>query len=103
MPLTLHEISTNHIFNDKHKKALDQFFDKCCELYVVFGEVNIAGIMYTKERKGYPEFVLVDGIGKKLLIPFRAMNKTINTHNVRKIEADIKSQIDFYKNENIAT
>jgi len=38
---------------------------------------------------------LVDGIGEKLIIPFRSMSKRINTHNVRKVEKKIKSLIDF--------
>jgi len=59
----------------------------------VFGEVNIAGIMYTEKRQGFPEFVLVDGIGEKLLIPFRAMSKTINSRNVKKVEREIKSKL----------
>jgi len=95
-PLTLSEISNPKKFNDKHARALDRFFDECCELHVVFGEVNIAGIMYTEERQGVAEFVLVDGIGEKLLIPFRAMSKTINSRNVRKVENKIKSQLSYY-------
>lgn len=94
--MTLYELSNTNLFNDTHAKALDKFFDECCELHVVLGEVNIAGIMYTEHRQGIPEFVLVDGIGEKLLIPFRAMSKTINSRNVRKIEAKIKSKIGYY-------
>nr|WP_305080044.1 YrbL family protein [Psychrobacter sp. JCM 18900] len=53
-------------------------------------------MMYTEQRHGIPEFVLVDGIGDKLLIPFRSMSKTINSRNVRKVEAKIKSKIKYY-------
>jgi len=49
--------------------------------------------MYTEKRQGFPEFVLVDGIGEKLLIPFRAMSKTINSRNVKKVEREIKSKL----------
>ena len=97
--MTLYELSNTNIFNDTHAKALDKFFDECCELHVVLGEVNIAGIMYTEHRQGIPEFVLVDGIGEKLFIPFRAMSKTINSHNVRKIEKKIKSKISYYSTQ----
>ncbi|WP_201584165.1 YrbL family protein [Psychrobacter jeotgali] len=93
---SLYELATQNIFDDKHAQALDSFFDACAEQHVVFGEVNIAGIMYTEQRQGFPEFVLVDGIGEKLLIPFRAMSKSINTRNIRKIESYIKSQINYY-------
>ena len=68
-------------------------------MHIVFGEVNIAGIMYTEQRQGMPEFVLVDGIGDKLLIPFRSMSKTINSRNVRKVEAKIRSKIKYYDSE----
>lgn len=55
--------------------------------------------MYTEQRHGMPEFVLVDGTGDKLLIPFRSMRKTINSRNVRKVEAKIKSKIKYYNSE----
>ena len=94
--ITLYELATSNLFEDKHATALDKFFNECSEQHVVFGEVNIAGIMYTEQRQGGPEFVLVDGIGEKLLIPFRAMSKTINSRNVRKVEEKIKSKISYY-------
>ncbi len=93
---SLYELETHNVFGDKHAQALDSFFDACADQHVVFGEVNIAGIMYTEQRQGFPEFVLVDGIGEKLLIPFRAMSKSINVRNVRKIERAIKNQISYY-------
>lgn len=94
--MSLNELASNRDFGDKHAQALNQFFDECCDRHVVFGEVNIAGIMHTEQRQGRPEFVLVDGIGDKLFIPFRSMSKTINSRNVRKIEAKIKSKIGYY-------
>lgn len=95
--LSVYELVKERLFTDKHAKALDLFFDECCDMHVVFGEVNIAGIMYTEQRQGIPEFVLVDGIGEKLIIPFRSMSKTINTRNIRKDECNIKNQIPFYQ------
>ncbi len=96
-PKTLSYLSSNDEFTSKHAKALDDFFDDCCHLHIVFGEVNIAGIMYTEDRRNMPEFVIIDGIGDKLIIPFRSMSKIINTRNIRKVERKIKSQIQFYK------
>lgn len=95
--LSISDLVEKAQFTDKHAKALDEFFDACCDMHVVFGEVNIAGIMYTEQRRGIPEFVLVDGIGEKLIIPFRSMSKTINTRNIRKVERNIKEQIPFYQ------
>ncbi len=98
---SVYDLVKEGLFTEKHAKALDQFFDKCCDMHVVFGEVNIAGIMYTEQRQGYAEFVLVDGIGEKLLIPFRSMSKTINARNIRKVERHIKGHIPFYQAANV--
>lgn len=95
LPISLNELSQKNKLEAKHNEALKAFFDKCCEMHIVFGEVNIAGIMYTEQRQGFPEFVLVDGIGEKLIIPFRSMSKTINTFNIRKVEKLIRSQINL--------
>ena len=91
--MTLFELCKSHQFEEKHAKALDDFFQLCCDLHIIFGEVNIAGIMYTEQRNNKPEFVLVDGMGEKLFIPIRAMSKRINAHNVRKTERKIHAQM----------
>lgn len=77
----------------KHHAALSRFFDDCVRLHIVFGEVNYAGLMYTECRTGKPEFVLVDGIGEKLLVPVRAMSSSISARYVRKIQKRILRQI----------
>lgn len=77
----------------KHYQALERFFDDCVRLHIVFGEVNIAGIMYTESRNGRPEFVLVDGVGEKLLIPTRAMSAWISGRYVRKVQRRIMRDI----------
>ena len=82
-------------FGAKHAQALAQFFDACCDLHIVFGEVNKAGILYTESRTGHPEFVLVDGIGEKLLIPLRRLSKTISSRYVRKVEQKILQQLNI--------
>jgi len=91
--LTLNDLCKSNCFETKHAQALDEFFDACCDLHIIFGEVNISGIMYTEERNNKPEFVLVDGMGEKLFLPLRAMSKKINAYNVRKIEIKIKNRI----------
>lgn len=91
--MTLYDLCREKLFTEKHAQALDLFFDQCCDLHIVYGEVNIAGIMYTEQRSNKPEFILVDGMGEKLFIPFRAMSKRINARNVRKVEAKIKAQM----------
>lgn len=91
--LTLNDLCNRKEFGDKHAQALDSFFDACCDLHIIFGEVNISGIMYTEERNNKPEFVLVDGMGEKLFLPLRAMSKKINAYNVRKVESKIKNRM----------
>lgn len=83
---TLHDLALGPGLEQKHYEALDRFFEDCIRLHIVFGEVNSAGLMYTEARSGKPEFVLVDGIGEKLLIPVRAMSGRINTRNILKIQ-----------------
>lgn len=90
---TVSDLCKSGNFTEKHRKALRKFFDDCCAMHIVFGEVNPAGIMYTESRRGFPEFVLVDGMGEKLFIPLRAMSQRINARYVRKVEARIKQKL----------
>lgn len=82
-------------FQNKHAHALKQFFDDCCDLHIVFGEVNRAGIMYTESRNARPEFVLVDGIGEKLFFPIRSMSKSISNRYIRKVERKNKKILNI--------
>ena len=93
--MTLHEMCQQNLFEDKHAKALADFYDACCDLHIVFGEVNINGIMYTESRNNKPEFVLVDGIGEKLFIPLRKMSKRINAWNIRKMQNRINAEMQI--------
>lgn len=92
-PLTVEKMVVEGLFDEKARVAFNRFFDDCCDHHVVFGEVNLGGIMYTETRQDRPEFVLVDGIGEKLIIPFRSMSKTINNRNIRKVEEKLKMQL----------
>lgn len=93
---TVSDLCKSGSFTKKHAKALQQFFNDCCEMHIVFGEVNPAGIMYTESRRGVPEFVLVDGMGEKLFIPLRAMSQRINARYVRKVEARTKQKLGIH-------
>lgn len=90
---TLEALARDTPLQPRHHQALARFFDDCVRLHIVFGEVNIAGIMYTESRSGRPEFVLVDGIGEKLLIPIRAMSAGISGRYVRKVQRRILAQV----------
>lgn len=90
---TLEALARDTALQPKHYQALQQFFDDCVRLHIVFGEVNIAGLMYTEQRSGRPEFVLVDGIGEKLLIPVRAMSAWVSARYVRKVQQRILQQV----------
>lgn len=91
--VTLEMLASNQQFEFKHHQALQQFFEDCIRLHLVFGEVNIAGIMYTENRNNRPEFVLVDGIGEKLFIPIRTMSFAINARYIRKVSKRIFAQV----------
>jgi len=91
---TLFDLAKGPGLDAGHYQALNQFFDDCVRLHIVFGEVNIAGIMYTESRSGRPEFVLVDGIGEKLLIPIRAMCFKISENYVRRVQQRIMNEVE---------
>jgi hypothetical protein len=93
LPQTLEALAAAGALEAKHYTALEQFFDACADLHLVFGEVNVAGLMYTESRSGGPEFVLVDGIGEKLLIPVRSWFKSVNTSYVRKVQRRLMGQV----------
>ena len=95
IPQSLAYLAKNNLLESKHKKALVLFFQECRDLHVVYGEVNADGIMYTERRNGRPEFVLVDGIGEKLLIPVRSWFKANNDRYISKIEKKIKVQLEI--------
>lgn len=90
---TLEALAKGPGLQEKHRMALAQFFDDCVRLHVVFGEVNYAGLMYTEKRSNRPEFVLVDGVGEKLLIPVRAMSASVSGRYVRQVQRRIQQQL----------
>lgn len=91
---TLEDLAKSQQLQTKHRTALTEFFNECVDLHLVFGEVNAAGLMYTESRRGRPEFVLVDGIGEKLLIPMRTWFPSINARYIRTIERRIQAQVE---------
>lgn len=93
-PQTLEDLAAAGALQAKHYDALEQFFEACINLHLVFGEVNVAGLMCTESRSGKPEFVLVDGIGEKLLIPVRSWFKSVNTNYVRKVQRRLMGQVE---------
>lgn len=92
---TLEDLAKGPGLEAKHHAALERFFDECVEQHIVFGEVNDAGLLYTETRSGRPEFVLVDGIGEKLMLPVRAMSSRLSARYVRKVEQRIYQQLQL--------
>jgi len=80
-------------FSEVHGKALLQFFNDCARLHIVFGEVNWNGILFTTARSGKPEFVLVDGIGEKNILPLKSIFWGLNSKRVRKVQSLIEARI----------
>lgn len=92
---SLANLVENNKFDSKHLIALEKFFQDCIDLHVVFGEVNANGILYTEKRNNRPEFVLVDGIGEKLVIPLRSFFKKNNTRYINKVKKEIFNQLNL--------
>lgn len=90
---TLEHLMQEQKLEPKHYQALDRLFDDCVQLHIVFGEINMAGLMYTETRNQRPEFVIVDGVGEKLLIPLRSMSARINRNYIRKVQGRFLNEI----------
>lgn len=90
---TLNAIASGPGLEPKHLQALNQFFDDCVRMHVVFARINTDAFLYTENRNGGPEFVLVDGIGDKLFIPIRAMSRRISARHVRNVQRRIMASI----------
>jgi len=80
-------------FSEMHFEALLRFFDDCARLHIVFGEVNWNGILFTTARTGKAEFVLVDGIGDKNILPLKSLFRRLNDQRVRKVQSLIEERI----------
>ncbi len=89
---TLTQLVAAKQFSAIHAKALETFFQRCIDLHIVFGEVNSAGLLFTTTRSAEPQFVLVDGIGEKNLIPFKTWSFEINKRRVLKVREQILSE-----------
>lgn len=90
---TLERLAQSRRLEAQHYAALERLFDDCERLHIVFGDVNIGGLMYTESRHQRPEFVLVDGMGEKLFIPLRSMSPRINRNYLRKVQRRLMAQI----------
>jgi hypothetical protein len=90
---TLSAILARGEFNQLHADALVQFFRQCDCHHIVLAEVNLDGLLYTTQRSGVPEIVLVDGIGERNLIPLKSWFRALNSRRIRKVESNIWAQI----------
>lgn len=73
----------------KHVAALNAFFNECIELHIIIGDPNPGNMVYTEERSGRPEFVLVDGVGEKNLIPIRSLSWHYNRYKLEKSRREL--------------
>ena len=73
----------------QHVTALNAFFDECIALHVIIGDPNPGNMVYTEERSGRPEFVLIDGIGEKNLIPLRSLSWRYNRYILEKVRRQL--------------
>ncbi|MCF6370538.1 YrbL family protein [Rhizobium halophilum] len=76
-----------------HVAALNTLFDECIDLHLIIGDPNPGNMVYTEERSGRPEFVLVDGVGEKNLIPLRTLSWRYNRYKLKKAQRTLLAAI----------
>nr|CAD6418999.1 hypothetical protein REQ54_01912 [Rhizobium sp. Q54] len=76
-----------------HIEALGRLFEECIRLHIIVGDCNTGAMVYTESRGVQPEFVLVDGLGDKNLIPLRTMSWHYNRRKLLKARSRILNEI----------
>ena len=75
------------------EQALGRLFQECIRLHIIVGDCNTGAMVYTESRGVQPEFVLVDGLGEKNLIPLRTMSWRYNRRKLLKAQTRILREI----------
>ncbi|MCJ7994733.1 hypothetical protein J5N58_11330 [Rhizobium cremeum] len=81
---TLEKLFENGALAFKHLKALNRLFDDCMEMHVVLSDMHMRQFLYSETRSGRPEFVVIDGIGEKNIIPLRSLSPLLNRRRLKR-------------------
>ncbi len=68
----------------EHAAALAVFIHQIQAAPVVAADINSNNLVFTRSPDGIPRFVLVDGLGDKILIPFGRLSAFLNQRQKRK-------------------
>ena len=77
----------------KHLEALERFFEACIAMHVVLSDMHMRQFLYSEVRSGRPEFVVIDGIGEKNMIPLRSLSVRLNGRRLGKARDQIFQEI----------
>lgn len=82
-------------FGPAERSALDTFFIRLMDSSLIVGDLHLRNVVYAHDaRTGESRFVLVDGIGDKLLIPFNTMSRTFNRWTKRRRIRRMRDAVD---------
>lgn len=90
---SLEQLISTRSVTETHIQALGRLFQECIRLHIIVGDCNTGAMVYTESRGVQPEFVLVDGLGEKNLIPLRTMSWRYNRRKLLKAQTRILREI----------
>lgn len=91
---TLQDLRFSKIFSDRHRAALHRFFDRCKQEHIALGDIHMSNLVYSDVRATDGEFVCVDGLGEKTLIPIHAMSRFFNDRRLERLRTRMLRKVD---------
>ena len=97
---TLRRLLDHREFDAVKQELLNRFFDDMVRYHVVVYELSVDNILYREDTEGVGQFLCVDGLGCRTLIPLPVWFKFINTRNLLKFRRAIQDQITRHADNN---
>jgi hypothetical protein len=95
MAPTMRDLCRAGSFGALHLKALNEFFDRCKREHLVLGDANSRNIVFTDARIGKPEFVCIDGLGEKSVIPIHALSRYFNDRKIERLRQRLLREAEW--------
>lgn len=92
---TLRDLCLSGTFGQRHLEALDEFCERCKRDHVVLGDVHDQNIVFTDMRDGRPEFVCIDGLGEKAIVPIHAVSRFFNDRRIDRIRRRLLKAVEI--------
>lgn len=86
---TLEKLFEKGAVSIKHLIAFDRLFKDCMDMHVVLSDMHMRQFLYSENRSGRPEFVVIDGIGEKNMIPLRSLSPYLNRRRLQRARDSI--------------